>query len=208
MRAQVFAFAAALAVPALGTDAAAAGTIDLRPGLWQVTSEVWIDGKAVLAEIDAAGQRASAEVMRRARAQMSAAERAEFDRAMAASNAGDGRAQSETECIPPAEARIDARDALEQAMQALYQPPWTCSFSGANASAAAQTLSFSYRCQTSAGARAEGQARFEASQTRYRHELAGRSHAMDMETGKPLDARLLPVRSVTTGRWVSAQCER
>jgi hypothetical protein len=197
---------AALAAFALFTGAIAAAPIELRPGLWQVTTELWIDGNRVLADIDAAGQRAAVDVLRHAREQIPLAERAEFDRAVAEAAANRSGVHTETECIAPQEARVEAQAALEQALQAVYQPPWTCGSSGATA--AAQTLSFSYRCQTAAGARAEGQARFEASSTRYRHEITGRSHAVDMQTGKPHDSRLLPVRSITTGRWLAQQCER
>lgn len=180
--------------------AAAVATIDLRPGQWRLTSEVWIDGKPVLRSIDAAGAQATAEVLRNARAQMTPAERAEFDRNLPARDS----VRDDTECITAAEAAMDPEAALQTALQAVHQPPWICSFSQRVASPSG--TSFNYNCRTPAGARADGKARFEASETRYVNEITGRSHVVDMQTGKPLDARILPVRALNEGRWLAERC--
>jgi hypothetical protein len=133
---------------------------------------------------------------------MTPAERAEFDRNLPPRDS----VRDETECITAAEAAIDPEAALQMALQAVHQPPWTCSFSQRTASPAG--TSFAYTCRTPAGARAEGKARFEASQSRYMNEIVGRSHVVDMQTGKPLDPRIVPLRALTEGRWLAEQCTR
>lgn len=192
------------AVPLLLAVAAAAtatvATIDLRPGQWRLTSEVWIDGKPVLGRLEAAGAQATADVLRNVRAGMTPAERAEFDRNLPVRES----VRDDTECITPADAAIDPDAALQMALQAVHQPPWNCSIGQRIASPAG--TSFSYQCRTPAGARADGKARFEASATRYVNEITGRSHVVDMQTGKPLDARIVAVRALTEGRWQAERC--
>lgn len=185
-----------------GAALAQGGSVKLKPGLWRVTSQVWLDGKEVLSAIDAAGARATAEVLEQARAGMSPAERAEFDRNLPPRQS----AQVDTECITAADANISPQEALREALASLQQPPWTCTVS--NARSSANGHSFDYRCRTPANAIAEGKARFEVvTDARYRVEFDGRSHMVDMETGRPLEPRIVVARSVTLGQWQSARCE-
>ena len=48
---------ACLTLAVLGNAALAqgAGTVQIKPGQWRVTSQVWLDGKEVTAAVDAAG---------------------------------------------------------------------------------------------------------------------------------------------------------
>jgi hypothetical protein len=178
-------------------------TVMLKPGLWRVTSQVWLDGKEVLGAVDAAGARATAEVLKNARAGMSPAERAEFDRNFQPPQRE--RVQLEMECITAEEARMSPQAALRTALQAVQQPPWTCSITNARTSATGH--SFDYRCSTPANALAEGKARFETStDRRYRSEIVGRSHLVDMQTGRPLDSRIVAARALTEGLWQTESC--
>ncbi|MDZ7651605.1 MAG: DUF3617 family protein [Burkholderiaceae bacterium] len=186
----------------VGTAWAQVDTVELKPGLWRVTAQLWLDGKEVLGEIDAAGARATAKVLEQARKGMSAAERAEFDRNLPPRES----ARVDTECISAAEASVSPEAALRAALDALQQPPWICSTS--NARSSTNGHSFDYRCRTPANAIAEGKARFEViTERRYRSVIEGRSHVVNMETGKPLDARIVSARALTTGYWQAESCQ-
>jgi hypothetical protein len=205
MRARALRCVTAVALLTFGAASAAlaqGGTVKLKPGLWRVTSQVWLDGMEVLSALDAAGARASAEILEQVRAGMSPAERAEFDRHLPPRQS----AQVDTECITAADASISPQEALREALASLQQPPWTCTVS--NARSGANGHSFDYRCRTPANAIAEGKARFEVlTEARYRVEFDGRSHMVDMETGRPLEPRIVVARSVTLGQWQSERCE-
>jgi hypothetical protein len=179
-------------------------TTMLKPGLWRVTSQLWLDGKEVLGAVDAAGARATAEVLRNARAGMSPAERAEFDRNFQPPQRESARL--EMECITAEEAGMSPQAALRNALQAVQQPPWTCGIT--NARSSATDHSFDYRCSTPANALAEGKARFETStDRRYRSTIVGRSHLVDMQTGRPLDSRIVAARALTVGVWQAEGCQ-
>ena len=95
--------------------------------------------------------------------------------------------------------------ALRTALEALQQPPWTCGITNAHGSAAGH--SFDYRRTTPANALAEGKARFETStDRRYRSEIVGRSHLVDMQTGRPLDSCIVAARALTVGLWQAESC--
>jgi len=165
---------------------------------------LWLDGKEVLGAINAAGALVTAEILRYARARMSPAERADFDR----NHQPPVResAQLEMECITPAEASMSPQAALRTALDAIQQPPWTCSITNARSSSTGH--SFDYRCRTRANALAEGKARFEVIGGRsYRAEIEGRSHVVDMQTGRPQDSRILPARALTMGLWQAENCQ-
>jgi hypothetical protein len=180
------------------------GTLAIKPGLWRITSQVWLDGKEVLGELDTVGAQATADVLKKARAGMSPAERAEFDRNVRPP--ARESLQQDTECITPAEARMSPQAALQEALHSLMQPPWSCSITQARSGATGH--SFDYRCRTPANATAEGKARFErVTESRYRSEIDGRSHLVDMDSGKPLSPRVMPVRSMTIGVWQAESCQ-
>jgi hypothetical protein len=176
----------------------------LKPGLWRVTSQLWLDGKEVLGAIDAAGAQATADILNDARARMSPLERAEFDRNYQPPQRES--AQLEMECITPEEARMSPQAGLQAALEALQQQPWTCSITNARSSGSGH--SFDYRCRTPANALAEGKARFETiTDRRYSTEIVGRSHLVDMQTGRPLDSRIVAARSLTVGIWQAESCQ-
>jgi len=56
------------------------------------------------------------------------------------------------ECITPAEASMSPQAALRTALDAIQQPPWTCSITNARSSYTED--SFDYRCRTRANAMA------------------------------------------------------
>jgi hypothetical protein len=112
----------------------------------------------------------------------------------------------DTDCITAAQASVSPAAALREALDAVHQPPWICSTS--NARSNAKGHSFDYRCRTPANALAEGKARFDViTESRYRSTIEGRSHVVDMDTGKPLDARIVSARSLTTGYWQAESCQ-
>jgi hypothetical protein len=186
-----------------GAAWAQGNTLKLKPGLWRITSQLWLDGKEVLSAIDAAGARATDQALAQARAGMSAAERAEFDRSLPPRES----AGADTECITTAEARVSPEAALREALLALHEPPWVCTVSNARSSASGH--SFDYRCRTPANAIAEGKARFDViTETRYRTEFDGRSHVVNMETGRPVDPRVVAARSLEVGQWEAETCKR
>jgi hypothetical protein len=95
--------------------------------------------------------------------------------------------------------------ALQVALEALQQPPWACNIT--NARSRVLGHSFDCRCRTPANALADGKARFEAStDRRYRTEIVGRSHLVDMHNGGPLDARIVAARALTVGPWQAESC--
>jgi len=97
--------------------------------------------------------------------------------------------------------------ALRTALDAIQQPPWTCSITNARSSSTGH--SFDYRCRTRANALAEGKARFEVIGGRsYRAEIEGRSHVVDMQTGRPQHPRIVPARALTLGPWQAENCQR
>ena len=173
------------------------GTLQLRPGHWQVHQQIWLDGKEVLSALDEAARRINDNI----RAGLSPAEREAFDR-----EAGRrGSLNLEDECVTPADSRMDARAALRQMTRSLHAPPWSCSFRDERASSSG--FEYRYSCQTAAGGRAEGQARFTLrGNSEYEGAIEGTSHAIDNATGKPLQPRIMPVRSSTKGRWIAEQC--
>ena len=109
------------------------------------------------------------------------------------------------ECITSEEASMSASAALQAALATVFEPPWTCSVT--NARSSSNGHSFDYRCRTPANARAEGKARFETiTDRRYRSEIEGRSHLVDMDTGRPMNPRTIPVRALSTGHWQRENC--
>lgn len=169
----------------------------LKPGLWQTTTQVWIDGKDVMATMRAATD----QILNKARAEMTPEQRADLDNNMPADD-------METECITAEDAAMNPQDSLRQALQSMHQAAsWACSFSNERTSTAG--YSFDYRCSTPAHARAEGKARLEidASKRSYRADINGDSHVVNDDTGAPLHPRMVKARSLTTGQWRAAQCE-
>lgn len=188
--------ALALALTLTGATGAAAQQLELRPGLWQFRTQVWINGQEILQPLD----RAAAEIIARTRAGMTAAERAEFDR----NPPPAGQASTDTECIPESEARMDAREALQQAMRSVHQPPWTCTFRDERAGT--DGVSFLYDCQTAAGGKADGRAAFRLpSAATQLTTIEGRAHVVDGR-GAPLGPDLAPVKLRSEGRWIAASC--
>jgi hypothetical protein len=187
--------ALALALTLTGATAAAA-TLELRPGLWQFRTQVWINGQEILEPLD----RAAAEIIARTRAGMTAAERAEFDR----SAPPTGQASTDTECIPESESRMDARAALQQAMRSVHQPPWSCTFRDERAGA--DGVSFLYDCKTAAGGKADGRAAFRlSSPSTQLTTIEGRAHVVNGQ-GVPQGPELLPVKLRSEGRWIAETC--
>lgn len=169
----------------------------LKPGLWQTTTQVWIDGKDVMAAM----RLATDQILSRARAEMTPEQRADFDNNMPTDN-------METECITAEDAAMNPQDSLRQALQSMHQAAsWACSFS--NELTSATGYSFDYRCRTPANARAGGKARFEidASKRSYRADINGDGHVVNDDTGAPLHPRMVKARSLTTGQWHAEQCE-
>lgn len=176
-------------------------TVRIRPGQWETSTRIWLDGKPVLQDLESASERATREVLERARAQMTAEERAEFDRTLPPRKS----IERDTECWTPEEARIDTRTALQESLRSLHSPPWSCRFSGEQANA--RGYSFEYTCSTSGGGRAEGNARATVNGTAaYTVAIEGRSHAVDNATGRPLEPRMMATRLVSDGVWKSDQC--
>jgi hypothetical protein len=100
---------------------------------------------------------------------------------------------------------MDARTALMQALQTLHAAPWSCQLSDERASSSG--IAWRYSCRTSAGAKADGSADFKVHNSKwYEATIEGMSHAIDTETGAPLEPRILPVRSLSSGRWIAEQC--
>ncbi len=173
------------------------GTLQLRPGHWQVEEQIWLDGKEVLSALDEAARKINEGI----RADLSPADREAFDREVSQR----GSLDLQSECISATESRMNARAVLEQMTRSLHAPPWSCSFRDERASSSG--FEFRYSCRTAAGGRAEGQARFTLrGDSGYEGTIEGPSHAIDNATGKPLQLRLIPVRSLTKGRWISSQC--
>lgn len=173
------------------------GTLQLRPGHWQVHEQIWLDGKEVLSALDEAARKINEGI----RADLSPVDREAFDREV--SQRGSLNLQSE--CVSAAESRMNARAALEQMTRSLHAPPWSCSFRDERASSSG--FEYRYSCRTAAGGRAEGQARFTLrGDSEYEGTIEGTSHVIDNATGEPLQPRIIPVRSLTKGRWIEAQC--
>jgi Protein of unknown function (DUF3617) len=173
------------------------GTLQLRAGHWQVREQIWLDGKEVLSALDEAARKINEGI----RANLSPADREAFDREVSQR----GSLNLQNECISPAESRMNARAALEQMTRSLHAPPWSCSFRDERASSSG--FEYRYSCRTGAGGRAEGQARFMLrGNSEYEGTIEGTSHAIDNATGEPLQLRIIPVRSLTKGSWIAAQC--
>lgn len=173
------------------------GTLQLRPGHWQVLEQIWLDGKEVLSALDEAARKINEGI----RADLSPADREAFDRELGQR----GSLNQQSECISAAESRMNARAALEQMTRSLHAPPWSCSFRDERASSSG--FEYRYSCRTAGGGRAEGQARFTLrGNSEYEGTIEGTSHAIDNATGEPLQPRIMPVRSLTKGQWVGAQC--
>lgn len=173
------------------------GTLQLRPGHWQVFEQIWLDGKEVLSALDEAARKINEGI----RADLSPADREAFDREVGQR----GSLNLESDCVSEAESRMNARAALEQMMGSLHAPPWSCSFRDERASSSG--FEYRYSCRTAAGGRAEGQARFRLrGDSEYEGTIEGTSHAIDSATGEPLQPRIIPVRSLSKGRWIAAQC--
>jgi hypothetical protein len=173
------------------------GTLQLRPGHWQVHVQIWLDGKVVLSALDEAARK----INERLRLELSPADRAEFDRELSQRRS----LNQQSECISEADSRMNARAALEQMTRSLHAPPWACSFRDERASSSG--FEYRYSCRTAAGGRAEGQARFVVrGNSAYEGTIEGTSHVIDNATGKPLEPRIIPVRSLSQGSWIGAQC--
>ncbi len=186
------------AVVAIGmgatTMANAGSTVTIKPGSYRVTSQVWIDGKEILQGLHAARD----QILANARARMSAEERAQFDREMAAQN-------DELDCVTPEESEVDPHIILQKTIESMRERPWQCAFT--NTKADAQQVSLNYDCKTPAGAVTKGHAVFTRSQDSFRSEVVGRGHAIDGRTGVPLSPQQFDAKGITTTTWVSAQCD-
>ncbi len=169
----------------------------VKQGQWESISQVWIDGKEVLQQLHGAGD----EIIKNARAQLPASERAEFDREMAASRKDAAR---ELECVGPTEAAMTPEAIAEQSIRSVHQPPWQCSFS--DKKVALDGFSYQYSCRTTAGGAASGRITLSLRPTTYRFEVEGVGHVVNGETGAALGPTQLPVRSLTSGRWVAQTC--
>jgi hypothetical protein len=160
------------------------GTLQLRPGHWQVFEQIWLDGKEVLSALDEAAR----EINEGIRAELSPADREAFDREVGQR----GSLNLESDCVSEAESRMNARAALEQMMSSLHAPPWSCSFRDERASSSG--FEYRYSCRTAAGGRAEGQARFTLrGDSEYEGTIEGTSHAIDNASG-PAEAVCLVER--------------
>lgn len=192
---------AASAFTPVAVAAEDAGVIRLRPGQWETSSRIWLDGKEVLGDLEAASDRATRDVLAQARAQMTPEERAEFDRTLPPRES----IVRDTECVTPEQSRMDAGAVLREALRAVHAEPWSCRFSREQASS--RGYSFEYDCNTSGGGRAQGTARATVSgDTAYTVAIDGRSHAVDNATGRPLEPRMLDTRLAGDGVWKAEQC--
>jgi hypothetical protein len=177
-----------------------AASQSLQPGLWQASTQIWFDGQEVLRALDDATRKTTEQIVLDLRSRMTAQERAEFDRTLPPRES----LVTDTECITPEDARMSPQDQLRTALQAIHEPPWACSFSGERRGPGG--FSFDYRCRTPADAQARGTARFEGGGRFYRMAIDGTGQWTDQQTGKPLDSRVMNVRSLTVGRWLAPRC--
>lgn len=178
-----------------------AGEIRIRPGQWETSSRIWLDGREVLSDLESASERATRDVLAQARAQMTPEEREEFDRTLPPRDS----IVRDTECVTPAQSRMDAGAVLREALQAVHAEPWSCTFSHEQASS--RGYYFEYDCRTAGGGRAQGNARTTVDgETAYTVVIEGRSHAVDNATGRPLEPRMLDTRLVAEGVWKAEQC--
>ena len=166
-------------------SAQAATTITLKPGLWAVNSEVWIDGQSVSASLNA---------MRQAqRARMSEAQRKRYDREMAKANA---------QCVPADQATIDVQSYIEQSLR--QGGPWTCTLSQERLES--ERFTADYHCSTAGGGQQNGQASAHFNSVSYRLELKGRGHVVHNTSGEVLDPNQHDGRLLATGNWTASRC--
>lgn len=193
---------AAATVVSVAVAADGDGTVRIRAGQWETISQIWIDGKHVLRGPESDSDRAMREAHARARAQMSAEERATLDRLMPPSNS----VLRATQCVTAAAPTIDTRAALREALRSLHASPWSCTYSGEQTSW--RGYMFEYACTTPAGARAQGKAHAMVNgDAQYRLVLEGSAHAVDAASGRPLESRMVDTRVVGEGAWNAAQCK-
>ncbi len=112
-----------------------------------------------------------------------------------------------SKCISPAEAHVDLRATVREAIQSMNAIPWSCTFRSEQPSGRSYFLE--YTCATAGGGRAEGNGRAMVNgDGAYTVTIEGKSHAVDTATGQPLETRLLDTRLVNDGNWKSGQCTR
>jgi hypothetical protein len=192
---------ASAAVVSVTIAADPGGTVRIRPGLWDTSSQIWIDGKHVLRGPESAADRAMREAQASARAQMTAEERATIDRIMPPSNS----VLRATQCVTAAVPSINTRAALSEALQSLHASPWTCAYNGEQGSSRGYFLN--YTCTTPADGRAEGKAvAMVNGDGAYTLSLEGRAHAVDGASGRPLESRMVETRVLADGVWKAEQC--
>jgi hypothetical protein len=167
------------------TSGQATTTITLKPGLWAVNSEVWIDGQSVSASLNARRQAQ--------RARMSEAQRKLYDREMAKSNA---------QCVPADQATIDVQSYIEQSLR--QGGPWTCTLSQERLES--ERFTADYHCSTAGGGQQNGQASAHFNSVSYRLELKGRGHVVHNTSGEVLDPNPHDGRLLATGNWTAARC--
>jgi Protein of unknown function (DUF3617) len=168
----------------------AAGTVQIEPGQWSMPNQIWLNGK----EISLAFKGAKEKMLQQARQKMTKEQRAEFDQKVAG-NSGD------TQCITPEKAQnINP----EQMLKTMFKAPWQCQIDPIEANGAES--SSQYHCTTPAGGQSEGKATWQVSPRQFHVELNGKGNVVNNNDGVPLDKRLVAMRSVTEGKWLSAQC--
>jgi len=166
----------------------------IKPGQYRTQHQIWLDGKEVLSGINAMRQ----QMLDKMRAGMSAEQRAEFDANMPPD-------EENSDCVPADEASISVTQYLQQVVTSMQTPPWQCSFS--QQQFAGNSLTFNFSCQTPAHATTAGKAKFEYSAESYRVEINNRGHVINGETGAPLGPQLIDGKNITTGQWISAECD-
>lgn len=158
----------------------ASETLQLKPGLWKVDSEVWVAGQSLKAAMQALKRNAA-----------KAGAPAEGD-------AG-------TQCVTAAESKVDIDKMLQKAMGG--DSIWSCSINPNKREAGA--LKASFDCRTTQGGRAHGDLDASYGDTSYRVDLNGRSNVVDGRTGSPMaGSQEFDVRLQSEGRWVGGACQR
>lgn len=180
----------------LGVLGAPAQADSIKQGQWESQTQLWIDGKELLKQLSAAGD----EIVKNARAQMPASERAQFDKEMAAARKDLNK---DIECIGPKEAAKTPDEIAQESIGAVHQPPWQCSIS--DKKFAPDGFSYHYSCRTGGGGAADGTVALTLKATSYKFEIAGIANVVD-GAGVAQGTTKMPVRSLTIGRWVGPVC--
>lgn len=178
-----------LVLPALALCApfaVAAPFLELKPGTWQMDSEIWINGRSMKPALEA--------LRANVRNQVSQEQQQEMARQDAASKHA---------CITPQMARIDLPRYLEKALSDTGGA-WQCDTTADKMDGSA--ASGSYRCRTAGGGLSQGKFSATYSATEYKLELNGRGNVVAGPSGAAIAGTEMDQRMLSTGRWIAGSC--